>query len=1471
MRRLIARSIALAALAAGAGWAQGLTFTCTPATLPSVVGETVSVTCTTPTPGTAPYTWSISAGKLPPGLTQGPSSGSITGTLTDPAGSYNFTVQAADSSVPQLTGSQSYSGTTTDFTVSCTLTTGPLESNIPYTNSCLAAGGTPPYNWSISGPNVPPLMQLAITPTGNPATINYNPGLPQSYQYNVVATDSSAPTALNATQAFSGAIAPPVAIATSSLPPAAAGSSYSQQFAATAGVTPYVWTASGLTGTGLVMSTAGVLAGIPLAAGPLSFMVTVTDSAGGKSSGTFSLTVTPALVVSPASPLPPATVGVAYTQQFTATGGSGTGYTWSVSGQPSWLTMNTAGVLKGTPPTSALTSTFNVQVTDSNNNSISSPYTLPVTLAITTTSPLPAATIGTPYNQTLTADGGAGGYSWSVTAGTSLPSWLQLSAAGALSGTPPPTTVTASVSVAVTDTSNATALATLTLPVKLTITTSGLANGAIGDSYSQTLAGAGGTPPYSWSVTTGTLPNGLTPPSGASGAISGKPTQAGQFQFTIQLSDSSSPQNTTTKQFTITIANALAVATSATLPNATVNTAYFQTLAASGGVPPYTWSPVGPLPGALAALSLSSTGAITGTPAATGTGAFTATVTDSAGGFIKQTFALTIVFVITTPSPLPTGEVNVKYSQTLAAAGGASPYTWSVIGSTTLTPGLTLAGSGLLSGTPSTAGSYSFTVQATDGNNVTVSTALSVTIASPVGISTPSALGGGSVNSSYSQTLAASAGVGPYAWTVTASSLPPGLSLSASGVISGIPSASGTFPFTATVTDSLGATASRQFTVVVATGLTIATPPTLPAATVGVLYSYSLQAAGGTAPYTWANPTGLPPAGLSVETKGIVAGTPTTAGSASFTVQVTDSLGHQASEQLSITVAPALSITPSTLPGVTLGGAYSQSLTATGGTPPYTWSIAAGALPKGISLSAAGSITGTAEVAGTFPFTVQVADSTGATATKPYSIVVSGGLAITTPATLPNASLNASYAQALTATGGTPPYTWSLAAGSQLPKGLALSTGGVIAGTPTAGGTFQFTLTVTDSVSNAASQQFTLIVGGLTIAPTTLPGGKVGASYSQALTVTGGTPPYTFTVSVGSLPPGIALSGAVIGGTPTVPGSYTFTVQVTDSASATATQQFTIVITGLLITTSSALPTAVVGAAYSQTLSAAGGTPPYTWSGTMPAGLTLSAAGAITGSPTAAGTFQFTLTVTDSASNTASQQFTLTVIPSPSASFTGLPSAATSMQQLTGGALTLSAPYPQEISGQITLAFQPDPSLASPADDPTILFSDGKATVPIAIQASSTAPVPFEIQTGTVAGTITLTVNWQAGDVTLAPLTQTIQIAPAVPAISAVTATATSSGFQVLVTAYSNTREVSQAVLQFTPASGQTLQTTTLTVSLASAATTWFQSGTSDQYGGLFVLTLPFTVTDGSASDIGSVSVQLVNSQGTSASASGTL
>jgi hypothetical protein len=601
---------------------------------------------------------------------------------------------------------------------------------------------------------------------------------------------------------------------------------------------------------------------------------------------------------------------------------------------------------------------------------------------------------------------------------------------------------------------------------------------------------------------------------------------------------------------------------------------------------------------------------------------------------------------------------------------------------------------------------------------------------------------------------------------------------------------------------------------------------------------------------------------------GDVSGVPSGPGSSSFTVQVTDSLGRQASELFTITVAPALSVTTSVLPAATVGAAYSHALTATGGTPPYAWSILTGALPKGLALSAAGSITGTAAAAGTFSFTVKVIDSDSVGATKQLSITVGGVLSIVTASALPNASLNVTYSQSLAAAGGTPPYTWALTAGT-LPAGLSLSATGALTGTPTSAGNFQFTATVTDSASGTASQQFTLIVsGGLAITTTALPGGTVGLSYSQALTALGGKPPYTFTVSAGSLPPGIALSGDVLSGTPTKSGSYTFTIQVTDFVSDTATEQFTIAIAGLSITTSK-LRVAAVGTAYSQTLAATGGTPPYSWSvvnGAPPSGLSLDAStGTIAGTPTAAATSSLTIQVTDNTSATASATFSLNVI---AASYTGLSSTASSAQQLSA-ALVLGAAYSQAIAGQVTLAFTPDPSLASPADDASIQFSTGGTTASFTIPANSTAPVPFALQTGTVAGAITLTVTWQAGGAALpspAALTQTIQIAPAAPVISAVTASTTASGFQVVVTGYSNTREVSQAVLQFTPAAGQTLQTTSLTVSLTNAADAWFQSAASDQYGSQFILTLPFNVSDGSANAIGSVSVELVNGAGTSAS-----
>jgi hypothetical protein len=167
---------------------------------------------------------------------------------------------------------------------------------------------------------------------------------------------------------------------------------------------------------------------------------------------------------------------------------------------------------------------------------------------------------------------------------------------------------------------------------------------------------------------------------------------------------------------------------------------------------------------------------------------------------------------------------------------------------------------------------------------------------------------------------------------------------------------------------------------------------------------------------------------------------------------------------------------------------------------------------------------------------------------------------------------------------------------------------------------------------------------------TVLPPGTIDTAYLQTLMASGGASPYVWSVVSGALPTGLTVSAAgVISGTPTTIGISTFTVQVSDSASAKATQTFTIAITNgiLTITTASSLLPAASGLAYSQTLSATGGVIPYSWSlisGSLPSGLTLSAAGAITGTPTLAGVYSFGVTVTDNTSANATQTFSLTVV-----------------------------------------------------------------------------------------------------------------------------------------------------------------------------------------------------------------------------------
>jgi hypothetical protein len=304
--------------------------------------------------------------------------------------------------------------------------------------------------------------------------------------------------------------------------------------------------------------------------------------------------------------------------------------------------------------------------------------------------------------------------------------------------------------------------------------------------------------------------------------------------------------------------------------------------------------------------------------------------------------------------------------------------------------------------------------------------------------------------------------------------------------------------------DNFGQSGSATVTVTVLNTPLAMIEATLPFGTTQMSYGpVTLVATGGTGSYTtWAVTSGALPSGLLLNAStGIISGTPTSVGSSTFTVQVTDSDGATATRDFTIAVADPVSITTSSVPSGVEGTAYpSQTLAASGGSGVYSsWSVTSGALPTGLSLSAAsGVISGTPTSVGSSTFTVQVSDNQGRTATRQFTIDVSGPLAITTASPLLTAIDEVAYTTTLTAGGGTAPYSsWRVSSGS-LPTGLTLNSAtGVIAGTPTTEGSSTFEISVDDAANpqSTATKTFTLVVQGQasveTLGADVVPGGKI--------------------------------------------------------------------------------------------------------------------------------------------------------------------------------------------------------------------------------------------------------------------------------------------------------------------------------------------------------------------------------------------
>ena len=922
----------------------------------------------------------------------------------------------------------------------------------------------------------------------------------------------------------------------------------------------------------------------------------------------------------------------------------GTVQSWAADFLPSWLTVNgTTGRITGRAPATASTGSFVLiaVATDGSQATLRVPYVV-TQGAVTCSIPTVAAVRGiTGGRGSVLVTGAPGGFTATKVSG---PDWWNLASNGTYSwsGLDASDTDVSPITVRIDRTGGGTTTCTTTpsisdvaLPLSCTITGPDAVAPQDSSVFVVTPSRVGATVEYTLTETAGGA--SISSLGGGRFRVTNTTTEGGN----LTLSGTVTVDGDVSSACTMTVRSGWPITCTTPLLDVTEGTAVSGSMTGTGRPgSTLTYADTG-LP---SGVTMTAQGVFSGGASlAVGFYQYTVTVTDSynsltatcAGSFdvySRTTEALTCT------APNVTVATGSAVTGSATGAGGNSPYTFSASG---LPSGITMSSAGALSGTAGSVGTTNYTVTVTDANSRTntctgtiVVTRQTLTCTAP-SVSVPT-------GTSPSGSATASGGTSPY--TYAASGLPSGITMSSAGALGGTAGAVGSTTYTVTVTDAASNTAQCSGTINVTSGALDCAGPSAVVLTGGTLTG-SASASGGTGPYTYA--ASNLPSWATMDSTGSLSGTaPSSPSTTTFSITVTDSVSATATCSGTITVVRE-SLNCST-PNVTTHGeaAISGSATATGGDGTYTF--AANGLPAGITMSSTGALTGTTTVltAQTFNYTVTVTDGEDATATCRGTITVTRPPLQCTVPTL-NVNTGQSINAQMSAKYGTVPYTYSA---TGLPTGVTLSSVGRFTGSVSTAGTTNFTVTVEDDNDNTATCAGTIVVTNppLTCSATPSPTGNVGATFSGQLPApTGATGTVTYSKATGPSWVTVTSGGRYSGTFPTSAGtaswSYTATASNGSCTGALGTLTYRIVplscsaddVTGfrneVLFTTLEA--TGGSGSGYTYALNSTG----------THASIRLTGSTVSIPAQSADGTFNFSVTVTDSAGNTATCSGTITV------------------------------------------------------------------------------------------------------------------------------------------------------------------------------------------------------------------------------------